>query len=68
MSTTFHHFIQKGQAYAELKASTTDVVSDVNTLGAQSTAGVIGNTPYFKDIMLFNTNDNLESKYKNNQS
>ena len=55
MSTTFHHFIQKGQAYAELKASTTDVVSDVNTLGAQSTAGVIGNTPYFKDIMLFNT-------------
>ena len=61
MSTKFHHFIQKGQAYAELKASTTDVVSDVNTLGAQSTAGVIGNTPYFKDIMLFN---NIESKYK----
>ena len=52
MSTTFHHFILKGQAYAELKASTTDVVSDVNTLGAQSTAGVIGNTPYFKEFML----------------
>ena len=57
MSTTFHHLILKGQAYAELKASTTDVVSDVNTLGAQSTAGVIGNTPYFKEFMLFYTND-----------
>ena len=55
MSITFHHLILKGQAYAELKASTTDVVSDVHTLGAQSTAGVIGNTPYFEDIILFNT-------------
>ena len=61
MSTAFHHLILKGQAYAELKASTTDVVSDVNTLGAQSTAGVIGNTPYFKEFMLFY---NIELKYK----
>ena len=31
-----------GQAYAELKASTVDVASDVTAMGAQSTGGIIG--------------------------
>ena len=33
-----------GQAYAELKASTVNVVSDVTAMGAQSTGGIIGKT------------------------
>lgn len=31
-----------GQAYAELKASTSEVASDIANVGAQSTGGIIG--------------------------
>ena len=31
-----------GQAYAELKASTSEVASDITNMGAQSTGGIIG--------------------------
>ena len=47
LSIINHCYYLKGQAYAELKASTTGVESDTNALGAQSRGGIIGKAKSF---------------------